>query len=155
MQIIGLGMPRKIVRLSCSTALVFPCIRSRRANDPAAERRANRLVPQAHSQDRNLARKVLDQRNADARFLRRARPRRNHNALRRQRLDLFDRDLVVAPNFHLRAQFAQELHQVVGKRIVIVEDKDHGMAELHCIQDIKPQHFPTEQPSVLSRARPG
>jgi hypothetical protein len=38
-------------------------------------------------------------------------------------------DLIVAADFHLRAQFAQHLHQVVGERIVIVEDKNHGQAE--------------------------
>ena len=68
-------------------------------------------------------------------------PGEMHNPLRRQRFDFFQRDLVVAANLHLRAQFSQQLHQVVSKRIVVVENKDHGR-QGHCIQDIKPRHFP-------------
>ncbi len=48
-----------------------------------------------------------------------------------QRFNLFHRQLVVAAHHDLRAQFAQVLDQVVGERIVVVEDKDHG--EFQCI----------------------
>src|SRR6185503_580724 len=40
--------------------------------------------------------------------------------------DPSDRDLVVAAHNHVSAQFSQVLDEVVGKRVVIVEDKDHG-----------------------------
>jgi hypothetical protein len=43
------------------------------------------------------------------------------------RLDLADGHFVIAPNLDLRAQFAQVLDEVVSKRIVIVEDEDHGL----------------------------
>ena len=36
------------------------------------------------------------------------------------------RDLVVAAHHDLFAQFAQVLHQVVGERVVVVENEDHG-----------------------------
>ena len=54
----------------------------RRADHAAAKRRADRLMPQANAENRNLAREALDQRHADAGFARRARSRRNHDALR-------------------------------------------------------------------------
>ena len=57
---------------------------------------------------------------------RRARSRRQQNALGLQRLDLFHRQLVVAADLDLGAQLAQVLDKVVGERIVVVEDKDHG-----------------------------
>ena len=62
---------------------------------------------------------------ADASLSRRTRAGRDHDPLRSHRLNIRDRDLVVAPNLNLRAEFSQVLHQVVGKRIVVVENKDH------------------------------
>ena len=43
----------------------------------------------------------------------------------RMRFNLFWRHLVVTPHHDLRAQFPKVLDEVVGKRIVIVEDEDH------------------------------
>ncbi len=88
----------------------FAVHQPRRANDSAAKGRADRLMSQAHSQDGDLAGKVFHQRNADARLLRRARAGRDHNPLRRQRFNILNCHLVVAANFHLRAQFSQHLH---------------------------------------------
>ena len=48
-------------------------------------------------------------------------------------LDLADRDLVVPADDYVRTQFAQVLHQVIGKGVVVVEDEDHG----RCHQGIK------------------
>src|SRR5437870_383919 len=42
-----------------------------------------------------------------------------------ERLDFPDRDLIVPANDDFGAHFTQILHQVVGERVVIVEDKDH------------------------------
>jgi hypothetical protein len=47
-----------------------------------------------------------------------------------ERFDLLDGQLVVAIDLNLRAQLSQVLDKVVGKRIVVVEDEDHG--ELQC-----------------------
>src|SRR6202007_3478695 len=68
----------------------------RRANHAPAKGSANRLMSQAHAQNRNLSRESLDQRDADARFPRRARPRRNHDTLWREFFNLIQRNLVVA-----------------------------------------------------------
>ena len=47
-----------------------------------------------------------------------------------QRLNLLHCQIVIAAHNNLRAQFAQVLDKVVGKRIVVVEDEDHG--EFQC-----------------------
>ena len=127
-QVIADGKPLKIVFPSCSTSLVLPCISFCSAHHVPAKRRANRLMPQANPQNRHpplRLRKMLNQLNRDPRILRRTRPRRDHNPLRPQRLHLSRRQLIIAPNHHLRTQLTHILHQVVSKRIVVVENKDH------------------------------
>ncbi len=98
----------------------------RSAHDVAAKSRADSLMSQADAEHRHFAGEVPDQINADAGILRRTRSRRDHDALRLHRLDLSNRDLVVAANLNLRAQFPEILNQVVGKGIVVVENEDHG-----------------------------
>src|SRR4029077_14507404 len=44
--------------------------------------------------------------------------------------NFFHRNLVVAMQFHVAAQLAQVLRQVVGKRIVVVEEQDHDCVRL-------------------------
>ena len=52
-------------------------------------------------------------------------PGRDHDLLRRHRLDLAERHLVVAAHAHVGAQLAEILHEVVGERIVVVDDENH------------------------------
>src|SRR5438477_13066082 len=82
-------------------------------------------MPQANTQDRKLARQLLHQLNADPGILRRARPRRDHDPLRLAPRDLIDGYLVVAMHFDVAAQLTQVLRQVIGKRIVVVQQQDH------------------------------
>ena len=49
----------------------------------------------------------------------------SRDILRPHRLYLIHRDLIIPAHNHFRPQLAQILHQVVGERIVIVEDKNH------------------------------
>src|SRR5437764_9704007 len=93
----------------------------RGADNVAAESFANGLMSQADSEYWNLAGKVADQVDADARFIRSAGARGDHNPLGIHVFDLVHRDLIIASNFHLAAKFADVLHQVVGERIVVVE----------------------------------
>ncbi len=55
----------------------------------------------------------------------RAGPGRDADVLRRQTLDLVERDLVVAMHPHLLAQLAEVLDQVVGEAIVVVDHQQH------------------------------
>ena len=64
----------------------------------------------------------------DASVLRPAGTRRNQNALRRQRPDRLRRRLVVAADDHLGAELAQVLDEVVGERIVVVDDENRASA---------------------------
>ena len=70
---------------------------------------------------------------ADAGIFRRAGSGRNHNALRLLRGDLVERDLVVAMHFQLLAQLPEELREVVGKGIVVVEKQNHRLGTQHSI----------------------
>jgi hypothetical protein len=96
----------------------------------AAERLADRLVAQAHAQDRDLPGQAPEQLEGDSGLGRRARPGRNHDAPGIQQRHLIHRGLVVAQHFHLRAELAQVLHQVVGERIVVVDHTDHRLHTL-------------------------
>jgi hypothetical protein len=41
--------------------------------------------------------------------------------------DIRHANLIVSAHLDLRTQLTQILHQVVGKRVVVVEDEDHGI----------------------------
>ena len=41
----------------------------------------------------------------------------------RERLDLVEGDLVVAEHRRVRAQFAEELDEVVGEAVVVIDDE--------------------------------
>ncbi len=98
----------------------------RRANHFPSKRVSDGLVPQAHAQDGNLPREAPDHVDANARIFRRARPRRNHDALRLFRGDFVERNLVVAMHLQLPAQLAEKLREVIGERVVVVEKQNHG-----------------------------
>src|ERR1700720_1067946 len=98
----------------------------RSTHHPAAKRRTDGLMSETNTKDRYFAGEVPDQIDTDAGVLRGAGARRNHDALRLHIFDVGDRDLVVAANLDRRPEFPEVLNQVIGKRIVIVENEDHG-----------------------------
>src|SRR5438309_811205 len=59
-----------------------------RMDDAPAERLADGLVAEAHAEDRHAVPEPLDHAERDARFIGRARPRRKHDSLGREALDL-------------------------------------------------------------------
>src|SRR6478736_8238883 len=93
----------------------------------SAERRTNRLMSQTNTQNRTLAGKMPDQINTDAGHLRRAWAGRNKNMAGLHGLHVQWRDLIVTPDLNFLAELSQILDQVVGKRIVVVEDEHHTM----------------------------
>src|SRR5258708_7660655 len=95
------------------------------AYDFPAESSPQSLMAQADAQNRQFAGQMPEKIDADTCLLWGTRPGRDHNTLRAHGLNFFDRDLVVAADYHFRTQFAQILHQVVGERIVIIEHKHH------------------------------
>src|SRR5215469_17013363 len=82
-------------------------------------------MSQAHAQDRQLAGERANQVHADARLLRSARAGRDDNPLGMEGFDLADRELVIAADHHLSPEFAQVLNEVVGERVVIIENENH------------------------------
>ena len=52
-------------------------------------------------------------------------------------LNLLDGQFVVAADDHLRPQLTHVLHQVVGERVVVVENEDH-VRHFQCRQAVQP-----------------
>jgi hypothetical protein len=88
---------------------VLPCMMrgARTMSPPKAG--ADRLVTEADAEQRDAAGEALDRRHRDARLARRARSRRDDDAVHAERLDLVECDRVVAPHVDLGAQLAQVL----------------------------------------------
>ena len=94
-----------------------------------AEGDSDALVAQAHAQHRHAALgEEADRLNRHPRLGRCTGAGRDQQVGRPCSLDLRDADLVVARDCNLGAQCPQQLHQVVGKRIVVVDDEhvSHG-----------------------------
>src|SRR5215472_16265081 len=100
----------------------------RGANHATPEGFADCLVPEANAEHRNFVSKMPDEIDADAGFPWRARAGREHNPLGTHGFDFFHRDLIVSPHLDSGAEFSKVLHQVVGERIVVVENEDHRTA---------------------------
>src|SRR4051812_21013263 len=91
-----------------------------RPYDSPAVRLADRLVAEADAEYGDLRTEALHARDADARFRRRARARRNHDPVGLHLRDLVQRNLVVAAHDRLCAEIADELDEVPREGVVIV-----------------------------------
>jgi len=87
----------------------------------AAERFADRLMPKANAEQRNLAGKLADDGERNPGLRRSRRSRRDHQILGIQARDLAQRDRVVAEDLHLLPQLAEVLDDVVGEGVVVVD----------------------------------
>ena len=108
--------------------------RRRGAVHRAAEGRRDALVPEADAQHRQTFGEAPDGCDGDAGLRRRARTRRYDQVGGVRRLDLVERDGVVAGHGRGGAEPLEELHQVVGERVVVVDDEHvaHGSALPNC-----------------------
>ena len=111
--------------------------RHSRADDRPAEHGANRLMAETDAENRCRLTHVPDHAHRHARFLGPARPRRDDDALGFRGHDIFERHDIVAHDLNARAKLAQVLHQVVGERIVIVDDQNHEIT--HGGNAVRPQ----------------
>src|SRR2546428_3920453 len=98
----------------------------RGADDLATEGCADALVTEAHTQDRDMACQLRHQRRRDAGLVRGAGARRNHHRGGLHRSNLARCGLIVPEDADVARQLAQVLHEVVGERIVVVDNNDHG-----------------------------
>ena len=84
-----------------------------------------RLVAEADAEHRRARFGECPDRGAgDSGLGRRAGPGRDDHAVRAAREQLVDAGRVVAHNVDLRAELAQVLDEVVGERVVVVDDQD-------------------------------
>ncbi|MNI92287.1 hypothetical protein D3C73_1500600 [compost metagenome] len=83
-------------------------------------------MAEADAENGQLALERVNQLQADPRFVRGARPGREQDAVRLKLFDAREGDLVIPANLYGLAELAQILNQVVGERIEIVDDQDHG-----------------------------
>src|SRR5207237_575163 len=92
-------------------------------HNDAARCLANRLMPEAYSEDWNFSREPLNALDRDARLARRAGPWRNDQMRRGLGRDFVAGDLVVAMDLDRQPgiNLAQPLDEVVGERVVIVD----------------------------------
>src|SRR2546422_5788369 len=101
-----------------------------RAHHLAAEGLSDRLVAQAHAEQRDPTHHFFDQPQGNACFAGRTRTGRNDDVGGRLRLDLVDADLIVPENPDRNTKLFQILHQVVGEGVVIVDHRDHAASAM-------------------------
>lgn len=114
---------------------VFPVVNHRRGlpvhepvgpDDIAAEHFADALVPEADAEERNRGSEGPDDISADSGLGRGAGSGRDTNPLGRLLANLIERDAVVPMHFHRGPQLSEILDEVVGERIVVVDDEEHA-----------------------------
>ena len=97
----------------------------RGANDFSAESCADGLVAEANSENGKFSGQAFDELHGDTRILRSARAWRNYDALGLAAGDLLDSDSVIAMDLDVATEFAKILREVVGERIVVVQQQNH------------------------------
>src|SRR5690606_27760484 len=102
-------------------------------NDIAAKRLADRLMPEADTQEQQPAGVMLDGLDGDPRFGWRTGAWGDYDSLRLVAIDLGDGQFVVAHHFDFGTQLAEVLHNVVGKRVVVIDHQQHGMNLLNSL----------------------
>src|SRR5262245_56328143 len=96
------------------------------AHDLAAVDVAEALMSEAHAQHRHAAREALDHVVGHPGLARRLGSGRNDEPVGMLALQGVGRDLVVTIDARVAPQIAQRLHQVVGERVVVIDDGDHS-----------------------------
>jgi len=92
-----------------------------------AEGHTDRLVPETHAEHRHgIGRAALDHVERGARAIGSAGARRQHHARRAARGERAGGYGVVADHLHVGSERLDELDEVVGERVVVVDDEDPG-----------------------------
>ncbi len=116
--------PRKSPRALCEMRETLPCIGRWRAHDIAAKRLSDRLMAKADPKHwRRFARRA-NEIETDARFVRGAGPRREDDGVGLVGERICDRDFVVAPHRHVRAQLAKVVDEVEREAVIVVDQRD-------------------------------
>src|SRR6266545_2327466 len=83
-------------------------------------------MSQAHTQHRERCAKPANHVDRYAGVLRSSGSWRDQKPVRSEGVDVIQRGLVVPAHRYLCPELAQVLHEVVSKRVVIIDYKDHG-----------------------------
>ena len=87
------------------------------------------LVTQAHSQQGHFRPEPLDDLFRNARFARSAWSGRDDDSIGTQGRDFVERNLIISDDAHVKRgiDLTQSLHEVVGERVVVVDQQDHSL----------------------------
>lgn len=97
-----------------------------------AEMLPDRLMAETHAEDRHSSRKTVDRRKRHTGIVGRPGAGRDKYPLWTQFFfDRIDLHFIVANHFHLGPKLAKILDEVIGKRIVIVDDEQHSLRPRH------------------------
>src|ERR1035438_6121052 len=113
--------PAKAPKISSVAPAPLGVHRARRTQKPDG------LVSEAHPEDRLAPGKGTDDLERDAGVARRARARRQQDAVGFQRQGALWGDRVVAEHPLLHAQLPEILDEVVRERIEVIDDEEHGL----------------------------
>src|SRR6266849_550212 len=103
----------------------FPVHERRGSNDSASEYFTDGLMAEANTEYRNRFMKAPDNIFGYSGICRCAGARRNDNSRGFQALYFFECDLVIPEYTQFFAKLAQVLHQVIGERVVIIDNENH------------------------------
>ena len=110
---------------SCSIGDDLPCRSARAWPTSPPKRLDDRLVAEADAERRNPRPEPPDHVDRDAGVGRPAGAGGDDDVRRRELLRFVGRDRIVPEHAHLRAELLEEVHEVVGERVVVVDDEEH------------------------------
>ena len=105
--------------------------RLRRAHDASAERLRHHLAAQADAENGNAAAALAHQLQADAGVVGILRPGRENHRVRGKGGNLGGAHGVVARHLGFQPQLGEQMHQIVGETVVIVDQQQHGVTSLN------------------------
>src|SRR5580658_3883110 len=94
------------------------------SNDLSSIHLPDALMPKADAQHGNMRSKMTNKLVADSGIIRRPRSRRNTDFFRAQLLNFFNSRAIISSDDQFRTEFAEVLNQVVGERVVVIQDQN-------------------------------
>jgi hypothetical protein len=102
----------------------FSMHQTRGQNDFAAENSPDALMTETNAEDRHFRSQDADDLVANASVFRTAWSRRNTDPVGRERFGFGDSDLVVPLHNDIATKHAEILDEIVGKRVVVIDDQN-------------------------------
>src|SRR5207248_4835750 len=126
----------------------FPVHQLRGTHNFAAENFANALVTEANAEQRNVRSEFTNDLATDSSVARPAWSGRDANAFRNKFPNVSSADLIVASHQNLGAKLTENLREIVGERIVIINQEQHLLwsqpCRLHLRQSLQATRLPLQ-----------